>query len=62
MIETQNRRAEKTIAAFSAGLRQEVDLEQIGDHLLSVVDETMQPANVSLWLIKPNRQGGREAG
>ncbi len=50
--------AEKTIAAFSAGLRQEVDLKEIGDNLLSVVEETMQPASVSLW-IKPfgNRYG-----
>jgi len=42
--------AEKTIAAFSAGLRQEVDLEQIGERLLYVVEETMQPDRVSLWL------------
>jgi hypothetical protein len=42
--------AEKTIAAFSAGLRQEVDLEQISERLLSVVDETIQPEMVSLWL------------
>jgi hypothetical protein len=42
--------AEKTIAAFSAGLRQEVDLEQIGERLLLVVEETMQPEIVSLWL------------
>ncbi len=44
--------AEKTIAAFSAGLRQEVDLEQIGERLLVVVEETMQPESVSLWLRK----------
>lgn len=42
--------AEKTIAAFSTGLRQEVDLEQIGENLLSVIEETMQPNQVSLWL------------
>jgi hypothetical protein len=46
--------AEKTIAAFSAGLRQEVDLEEIGDSLLSVVEETMQPELVSLWLRPTN--------
>jgi hypothetical protein len=44
--------AEKTIAAFSAGLRQEVDLEQIGERLLAVVEETMQPEMVSLWMKK----------
>jgi hypothetical protein len=44
--------AEKTIAAFSSGLRQEVDLEQIGESLLLVVEETMQPDMVNLWLKK----------
>jgi hypothetical protein len=48
---------EKTIAAFSAELRQEVDLEQIGERLLVVVDETMQPESLSLW-IKPTEGRG----
>jgi hypothetical protein len=50
--------AEKTIAAFSAGLRQEVDLEQIGDRLLAVVDETMQPERLSLWIRPTTTKGG----
>ncbi|HKF39076.1 MAG TPA: hypothetical protein VKB35_19425 [Ktedonobacteraceae bacterium] len=42
--------AAKIIAAYSATLRQEVDLDQLQNHLLMVVQETMQPAHISLWL------------
>jgi hypothetical protein len=45
--------AAKTVAAFSATLRQEVDLDQLREHLLAVVYETMQPSHVSLWLRPP---------
>jgi hypothetical protein len=45
--------AAKTIAAFSSTLRNEVDLNQLRSHLISVVQDTMQPAHVSLWLRDP---------
>jgi hypothetical protein len=42
--------AARTIQAFSARLRQQVDLETLTAELLTVVDQTMQPTQVSLWL------------
>jgi hypothetical protein len=43
--------AARTIAAFSARLRQQVDLDTLTGDLLAVVDEqTMQPTQASLWL------------
>jgi len=41
--------AARTIQAFSARLRQEVDLDALTAELLRVVDRTMQPTRVSLW-------------
>src|SRR6266699_6061004 len=42
--------AARTVAAFSATLRNEVELTQLSEHLVAVVQETMQPTHVSLWL------------
>ena len=42
--------AAATIAAFSARLRQEVDLDTLTAELLAVVDQTVQPTRASLWL------------
>ena len=46
--------AAKIVEAFSATLRNEVDLNQLREHLISVVQDTMQPSHVSLWLREPD--------
>jgi hypothetical protein len=56
MLITQGLFAEKTLAAFSAALRNEVDLHQVCEQLIAVVQETVQPAHVSLWRRSPERR------
>jgi hypothetical protein len=50
--------AARTIDAFSARLRQQIDLDTLRQALLAVVDETMQPVKASLWLRPDGREGG----
>jgi hypothetical protein len=40
----------RTIDAFNARLREQLDMDTLRYELLAVVDETMQPAAASLWL------------
>jgi hypothetical protein len=53
--------AAQTIQAFSARLRQQVDLDTLTAELLGVVDQTMQPTQASLWL-RPSHAVSSAAG
>jgi hypothetical protein len=48
--------AAQVLADFSATARDEVDLDRLTGELLAVVEETLQPAHVSLWLRKRERK------
>jgi hypothetical protein len=53
--------AAQTIQAFSAHLRDQLDLDTLGGELLAVVDQTMQPTQASLWL-RPSHALSSAAG
>jgi hypothetical protein len=48
--------AGRTLEAFTARLREQTDLDALVSELLVVVDRTMEPTEVSLWL-RPTRSG-----
>lgn len=51
----QRYEAAQALESFSATLREQIDLDQLHTHILTVVEETMQPRHVSLWLCNPVR-------
>jgi hypothetical protein len=53
--------ASRTIAGFSARLWQEIDLDTLTAELLGVVEQTMQPTSVSLWL-RPSASASQDQG
>ena len=48
--------AAQAIQAFSTRLREQIDLDTLSTELLAVVDQTMEPTQVSVWL-RPSAPG-----
>jgi hypothetical protein len=46
----QKYNAQKMLQSFASTVRNEVELEQLTTHFMTVVDDTLQPENMSLWL------------
>jgi hypothetical protein len=53
--------ATQTVEAFSSRLRDEVDIDSLTNDLLGVVQESMQPRSVSLWLRASSDSPGTSA-
>ncbi len=51
--------AAQTLAGFAMAARDEVDLDRLSTQLVDVVEHSMQPEQVSLWLRPANRPKGR---
>jgi hypothetical protein len=47
-----------TVEAFSVRLRDQIDLDTLSGELLAVVDQTMEPTRLSLWLRPPAARSG----
>jgi len=53
--------AARTLERFAVTLRSDLDLAELRGHLVRVVEETLQPAHVSLWLRQePSSAGSRK--
>jgi hypothetical protein len=52
--------ATRTIEAFTARLRDQIGLDTLSAELVAVVDQTMEPTQVSLWLRRPDRRASSE--
>jgi hypothetical protein len=54
--------SEQIIALFSRRLRAQINMDQLNGHILEVVQETLNPESVSLWIFTPGKQPFRTTG
>jgi hypothetical protein len=54
--------AAKTLAGFAATARDQVELDRLTAGLVEVVQETMEPESLSLWLAPDGRKGKDRGG
>lgn len=54
--------AARTLEAFAASLRQQVELTQLREQIVAVVEETMEPSELFLWLAPPPDGSQADAG
>jgi hypothetical protein len=47
--------SQKMLTIFASSAREEVELEQLTQHMIAIVDDTLQPSYLSLWLSDPSR-------
>ncbi len=57
----RDRETVKAIEAFTGTLREEIDLDQLRERFLTVIQRTLQPYSVSLW-VQTSRQRQAPAG
>ncbi|HKV58839.1 MAG TPA: GAF domain-containing SpoIIE family protein phosphatase [Ktedonobacteraceae bacterium] len=57
----RDRKTVNAIEAFTSTLREEIDLDQLRERFLTIIQQTMRPYSLSLWIHTPDGQLG-EAG
>jgi hypothetical protein len=53
--------AQQVLASFAATIRSETDPDQLTAELARVVQETMQPKTVEIWLTRPKKEKVEQA-